>query len=258
MKNNRITDNYNTRDENISLYIEMAETFAAMSYQGVYLVNLDTGGFVFISDYPLLRCGMSDEELKTRGIEVFSDHIIKEERSLFKGVKDSIESSYKNIPVEFRKRLLIVLNFHILMDRQKTMVCHKLRMLNFNNSGQPHLMLGLVSPSVHANEAVFMAVIPEEGCSFIFNPESKEWNSQTVVNLSNDERTMLRLTMQGHSLEQIGGIMFKSMETIKKALALMVTSAHTLVVYYSCTVQNITLMAFLLCRNILVHVLRTP
>jgi len=60
-----------------------------------------------------------------------------------------------------------------------------------------------------------MAVIPEEGYSFIFNPESKEWNSQTVVNLSDDERTMLRLTMQGHSLEQIGGIMFKSMETIK-------------------------------------------
>lgn len=83
-----------------------------------------------------------------------------------------------------------------------------------------------------------MAVIPEEGYSFIFNPESKEWNSQTVVNLSDDERTMLRLTMQGHSLEQIGGIMFKSMETIKKAVAVMVTSAHTLVVYYSCTVQN--------------------
>ena len=51
--------------------------------------------------------------------------------------------------------------------------------------------------------------------NILFDNETKVWNLFDEPRLTNDECDMLRCTMQGYTLEEIGKIMNKSVETIK-------------------------------------------
>lgn len=205
------TNGSNTKD----YYIEMAKAFATLSYQGVYIVDLDTNKFVFSSDYQFLRCGLSEEEMLGKGLEYFSFLIPNDEREMLRDIKTVITSSYAEIPSEYKKQLIIFLNFHINIEKRPVMICHKLQLIDFDEEGEPRYLIGLVSPSVHRDEPVIMAGIAGTDYAFQYSSVNMSWKPLTLVNLSNDERTMLRLTMQGYSLEEISTLMFKSVETIK-------------------------------------------
>ena len=215
MDNTRNTDSCDNVSNTKDYYIEMAKAFAELSYQGVYIVDLNTGKFVFSSDYPLLRCGLSEEEMLGKGLDYFSFLIPNDEREMLRDIKTVITSSYEEIPSEFKKHLIIFLNFHINIEKRFVMICHKLQLIDFDEKGEPRYLIGLVSPSVHRDDPVIMAGITGTDYAFRYLSESMSWEPLTLVHLSNDERTMLRLTMQGYSLEEIGSLMFKSVETIK-------------------------------------------
>lgn len=215
MDNIRDTGSCTKLSDKAEYYIEIAKAFAALSYQGVYIVDLDTNKFVFSSDYQLLRCGLSEEEMLGKGLEYFSFLIPNDEREMLKDIKTVITSSYAEIPSEYKKQLIIFLNFHIDVDKRSVMICHKLQLIDFDEEGKPRYLIGLVSPSVHRDEPVIMAGIAGTDYAFQYLSESMSWEPLTMVNLSNDERTMLRLSMQGYSLEEISTLMYKSVETIK-------------------------------------------
>ena len=196
-------------------FVEMAEAFAEASYQGVYLMDLHTGKFVYTSDYPLLRLGMTAEEMLDRGLEYLADHIPDDEQALIADLGHTIQSNYTEIPIALRPQFMIYMNFHLPAEGRNAMVCHKMRLLDFDADGTAHLLLGLVSPSVHDGSEVVMAGLSSTDWMYSYTVEGKRWERVTKIQLSDDELTMLRLTMQGHSLEQIGALMFKSVETVK-------------------------------------------
>lgn len=215
MDNTRNTDSCDNVSNTKDYYIEVAKTFAELSYQGVYILDLNTGKFVFSSDYQLLRCGLSEEEMLGKGLDYFSLLIPNDEREMLRDIKTVITSSYEGIPSEYKKQLIIFLNFHINIEKRFVMICHKLHLIDFDEKGEPRYLIGLVSPSVHRDEPVIMAGITGTDYAFRYLSESKSWEPLTLVHLSNEEITMLRLTMQGYSLEGIGSLMFKSVDTIK-------------------------------------------
>lgn len=215
MNSTRNTKGCANASDRIEHYIEMAKTFAALSYQGVYIMDLSSAQFVFSSDYPLLRCGLSEQEVLEQGLGYFSNLVPDTEKDILKDVQFMLTSGFAEIPLEDRRRLSMFLNFHINYDTHLIMVCHKLRFLDFNNDGNPRYMIGLVSPSVHSDGPVILAAIEDTDYVFSYSSENRRWEPLNVVHLSGDERSMLRLTMQGFSLDQIGRLMFKSVETIK-------------------------------------------
>ena len=215
MNSTRNTKGCANASDRIEHYIEMAKTFAALSYQGVYIMDLSSAQFVFSSDYPLLRCGLSEQEVQDKGLGYFTNLIPGTEKDILKDVQSLVTSDNAEIPLEYRRRLSMFLNFHINYDTHLIMVCHKLRFLDFDNDGNPRYMIGLVSPSVHSDGPVILAAIEDTDYVFSYSSENRKWEPLRVVYLSGDERSMLRLTMQGFSLDQIGRLMFKSVETIK-------------------------------------------
>lgn len=215
MNSTRNTKGCANASDRIEHYIEMAKTFAALSYQGVYIMDLSSAQFVFSSDYPLLRCGLSEQEVQDKGLGYFTNLIPGTEKDILKDVQSLVTSGNAEIPLEDRRRLSLFLNFHINYDTHLIMVCHKLRFLDFNNDGNPRYMIGLVSPSVHSDGPVILAAIEDTDYVFSYFSENRRWEPLNVVHLSGDEQSMLRLTTQGFSLDQIGRMMFKSVETIK-------------------------------------------
>ena len=200
---------------NRSYYIELAEAFAALSYQGVYLLDTDTNLFVFTSDSPILRSGHTAEEVESMDLSCLAVNIPDEEKNQLVDMSRTLSCVYAQMPIEKRRRLNIYLNFHEQFDGRTMMVCHKLRMLDFDADGMPHLALGIISYAIHRDEAAFFIGIPGEEYDLVYNHKINDWEPAKHVQLSDDERDMLRLTMQGYKLEEIGKIMCKSTETIK-------------------------------------------
>lgn len=196
-------------------YIEMAKAIANLSYQGVYLAEINADRFIYTSDHPLLRCGFSEEEMRRTGMSYLIDLVPEPEKKLIANAGNSIIQGFHEMPTEFKRQLSVHLNFHILSGGQRPMVCHKLQMLDFDADGHPGLVLGMVSPSVHSDETRVMAGILGTDYLYSYTNEEQGWVPMVVAHLSADELTMLRLSMQGYSMDEIGALMFKSVDTIK-------------------------------------------
>ncbi|MBR1792065.1 MAG: helix-turn-helix transcriptional regulator [Bacteroidales bacterium] len=210
-----IKENKQAAQPHIEYYIEAAHSFAAMSYQGVYLLDLVDNRYLYMSDYPLMRCGMTDEEVLSNGLDSLAAHIPQEELALLNDIAGTVRSAYANMPPQIRARMMLYLNFHVVGDRRPIMVCHKMKLIHFDPSGNPRLLLGLVAPSPYDGAASIMAGIPGTDHRYSCSAEDHSWHLIRPERLSPDELTMLRLSIQGHSIESIADLMCKSVDTIK-------------------------------------------
>ena len=201
--------------ERLAPFVEMAEAIANLSYQGVYIVDVATNKFIYVSEYPLLRCGYSLEEIQSKGFDFLYELIPDSERNLITNAGQSLVYSFREIPLEYKRKLFIHLNFHISSGNGFVMVCHKLQMVDLDHLGRPRLLLGVVSPSVYADKPNVIAYIRDTDYTYRYFSDVSGWESVNVVHLSEEELTMLRLSMQGYSMDEIGDLMFKSPETIK-------------------------------------------
>ncbi len=201
--------------ERNGIYIEMAKAIANLSYQGVYLVDIATDRFIYISDHPLLRYGPSEKDMYHVGMNYFFNLVPNSEKDIIANASNAIIRSFREMPMEFKHQLSIHLNFHIISGGQQLMVCHKLQMLDFDADGNPGMVLGMVSPSVHSDEMRIMAGIRGTDYLYTYTSQERGWVPLVVTHLSAEELTMLRLSMQGYSMDEIGAMMFKSVDTIK-------------------------------------------
>lgn len=202
-------------NDRFATYIEMAKAMANLSYQGVFLLRISVDKFIYTSDYPLLRCGFSEEQMLNMGMNELHSRIPDSEKTFIANAGNTIMYEFNNIPIEYRQRLSVHFNFHIHSEGRKVMVCHKLQLLDFGEGGKPGLILGVVSPSVHGDKTRVMACIRGTDYTYSYSPEQEGWVPVAVAHLSEDELTMLRLSMQGYSMEEIGALMFRATETIK-------------------------------------------
>lgn len=209
------TDSLSISSSKKDTYIEIANVFASLSHHGVYIVDLSTGKFLFTSNHPLLRCGLTEEDLLDTGLEYLSPMLPTDERVFLKDIKSLIVSGYENIPIEHRRQLNFFLNFHINIGKRPTMVCHKLRLADFDGNGDPQQLIGIVSPSVHCKEPVILVTIPRKDYAYHYSHESDSWKPYPLIFFSDKEKEMLRMTIHGHSIKEIATLMCKSTETIK-------------------------------------------
>lgn len=201
--------------ESLSAYIDMARTYARMDYQGVYIYDIHEGRFLYTSDNPLIFCGRTEEEVRQNGLSWLARFIPRQELPMMYRIDTVVSSLYRQIPADLHSKVITYINFHILYDDRKVLVTHKLSILKMNDDVQPWLVLGLVAPSVHDRSGIIRARIAGTDYFYMYSVEDKIWLAEETVYLSQDERTMLQLSSQGFTMEQIAGIMFKSVDTVK-------------------------------------------
>ena len=109
----------------------------------------------------------------------------------------------------------MTLNFHIIANGRKVMVMLKLSLLDFDKEDNPRLMLGLVTPSVHDSPGNLIMGISGTEHFYHYMHGSDELVKIPIVHFTDEELEMLRLTMQGFSMKQIGNLMCKTVDTVK-------------------------------------------
>lgn len=203
---------YSRTDE----YIRAAEAFSRATYQSVYIIDYFKRNFLYVSPNPMFLCGLSPEEMMKLGYRFYFDYVPKEDQSLLIDLNRSGFAFYHTIPELERKDWYIQYDFHILNNGHPILINHKLTPLALTSDGQIWLALCVVSASNHTTPGHIEIHRVDSPRFFEFNRVTKRWDKCSMPFLTDGEKEVITLSIQGFTMSEIGNKMCLSPDTIKK------------------------------------------
>ncbi len=200
----------------VSEYVRSAEAFSRSTYQSVYIIDYFRQNFLYVSPNPMILCGLSPEEMKELGYRFYLDYVPEEEQSMLLLLNRAGFDFYNNIPVAERKDWYISYDFHILNAGRKILVNHKLTPLALTSDGRIWLALCVVSAATHTDAGHIEMHRVDSSDFFEYNMNTCRWDKRQMPILTDGEKLVLTLSIQGYTMMDIADSMCLSPVTIKK------------------------------------------
>ena len=197
-------------------YIRSAEAFSRSSYQSVYIIDYFRRNFLYVSPNPMFLCGLSSERVKELGYRFYLDFVPEDEQSMLLTLNKAGFAFYNDLPVDERKDWYISYDFHILNEEKKILINHKLTPLALTSDGRIWLALCVVSAATHTDAGhIEMHRVGSYGY-FEYSNVSRRWIKKQMPSLTDGEKSVLTLSIQGYTMSEIADIIYLSPDTIKK------------------------------------------
>lgn len=200
----------------VSEYVRAAEAFSRSSYQSVYIIDYFRQNFLYVSPNPMFLCGLSPEDMKELGYRFYLDYVPEEEQPMLLSLNRAGFDFYNNISVAERKDWYISYDFHILNAGRKILVNHKLTPLALTSDGRIWLALCVVSAATHTDAGHIEMHRAGSSDFFEYNMDTHCWNKRQMPVLTDGEKLVLTLSIQGYTMSEIADRMCFSPVTIKK------------------------------------------
>lgn len=200
----------------VNEYIDSAEAFSRASYQSVYIIDYFKHNFLYVSPNPMFLCGLSPEHVKELGYRFYLDCVPENEQSLLLMLNKAGFSFYNELPVIDRKKWYISYDFHILNDGRKILVNHKLTPLALTSDGRIWLALCVVSAATHTDAGHIEMHRADSSEYYVYNVVSRKWHKREMPMLTDSEKSVLSLSIQGYTMAEIAEKICLSPDTIKK------------------------------------------
>ena len=197
-------------------YIRSAEAFSRSSYQSVYIIDYFRQNFLYVSPNPMFLCGLSPERVKELGYRFYLDFVPEDEQPMLLTLNKAGFAFYNDIPTDERKDWHISYDFHILNEGKKILVNHKLTPLALTSDGRIWLALCVVSAATHTDAGHIEMHRTGTSEFFEYNITSRRWNRRQMPTLSDGEKSVLTLSIQGYTMSEIADKICLSPDTIKK------------------------------------------
>ncbi len=197
-------------------YIRSAEAFSRSTYQSVYIIDYFKQNFLYVSPNPMFLCGLTPEEMKELGYRFYLDYVPADEQPLLLDLNRAGFAFHQTISVEERKDWYIQYDFHILNDGHPILINHKLTPIALTSDGQIWLALCVVSASNHSTPGhieMHRVGSPEY---FEYNRLTRRWDKRKMPTLTEGEKQVITLSIQGFTMAEIADKMCLSHDTIKK------------------------------------------
>lgn len=197
-------------------YIRSAEAFSRSTYQSVYIIDYFKQNFLYVSPNPMFLCGLTPEQMMKLGYRFYLEYVPEEEQKLLTDLNEAGFSFYHTIPVNERKDWYISYDFHILNEGKKILINHKLTPLALTSDGRIWLSLCVVSASTHRTPGhieMHRIGTPEY---FEYNRNTRRWDKRQMPTLTDGEKAVLTLSIQGYTMSEIANRIYLSPDTIKK------------------------------------------
>lgn len=204
----------NSKPGNLASLIAMAEAVARMTFAWVYLWDESRQRFLYISASSDLFGSLSATRLMAMSLDEFKAMVPDDDLRLLRQVFQSIKANYSRIPVSLRSEMVLYLNFQIGHGNRGILFNLKISWLDFDDYGYPNIIFGIGTPSVHRTERNIFLKIESADVFRTFDSETGLWNETYRINVTDDERRMLRLSKSGFSAMEIASIMNKSADTV--------------------------------------------
>lgn len=197
-------------------YIHSAEAFSRSSYQSVYIIDYFRQNFLYISPNSMFLCGLSPERVKELGHRFYLDFVPENERPLLLTLNKAGFAFYNDIPVHERKDWYITSDFHILNSDRKILINQKLTPLALTSDGRRWLALCVVSAATHTDAGHIEMHRVGSSEYFEYNTVSRRWIKKQMPSLTDGEKSVLTLSIQGYTMSEIADKICLSPDTIKK------------------------------------------
>ena len=197
-------------------YIRSAEAFSRSSYQSVYIIDYFRQNFLYVSPNPMFLCGLSPERVKELGYRFYLDFVPEDEQPMLLTLNKAGFAFYNDIPTDERKDWHISYDFHILNEGKKILVNHKLTPLALTSDGRIWLALCVVSASTHTDAGHIEMHRVGSSDFFEYNLTTRRWDKRQMPVLTDGEKSVLTLSIQGYTMSEIADKICLSPDTIKK------------------------------------------
>ena len=123
-------------------FVRTAEAFANATYQSVYIIDYYRRNFLYVSPNPLFLCGMTAEDVRKLGYQLYLDHLPADEVNMLLEINQAGFSFINRISDNEKSKYTIAYDFHIVNGYEKLLVNHKLTGLAYQPDGSVWLAIG--------------------------------------------------------------------------------------------------------------------
>ena len=196
----------------LDLYCKLLDSISRTTNQCLYLIDFYKGEVLYVSNNPLFLAGETPEELKLyKGGEFNSKYISKKENKQIANIIGAWFKFLEKCPIE--ERTLYSLRYDYFMKDMLINACMTPAFLC--KEGKAWLVVCNVKISTHSKSG--NAVILKENSSTFwkYSLKGKCWKEDTFISLSEIERQVLRLSIQGKKEKEICDVIFRSLDGLK-------------------------------------------
>ncbi len=202
--------------EQLSNYLITIDAFSRTTYRSIYVIDYHTKKFDYVSENPLLLCGNSAEEVKTMGYKFYFKYVPEEDLELLDTINKIGFEYYDTIAKKERQFYTISYDFHLCNDAGNTfLINHKLTPLFLTESGNVWKAICVVSLSNNKEAGNICVYKQDDNRFWHYDLQGKFWKTDEQITLSEREREILLLSIQGYTINEVADKLFVSSATIK-------------------------------------------
>ena len=199
----------------VSSYIDhFMRAFANTTYKSIYLIDYYKKTFLYVSDNPLFLCGLSPKDVKELGFDFYLNYVPCVEQKMLIEINHAGFQFIRTVEPKERYKYTISYSFHICPPhKEPLLINHKVTPVLLTTKGD--IWLALCTAQLSSESASGHIEMTCQTNNKLWRLENGLWKEYPGVELTENERSMLRLTVGGLSIEKIADRLLRSAETIK-------------------------------------------
>lgn len=217
---NEVTDPINYTEEQASQLIHLIQLILSDEYESFYIIDYSRKEFVYVHDNPLFLCGHSAQEVQHMGYDFYARYVHPEDIPFLFEVNDIGFRKYRELSKEDRnKDGYISYDFRIKNGNMYLPVHHTLIPLVKNKRQKIVWALCKVSLTEQRCPGIITAKVGEK--EILWNRETRCWEEIQRPQLSEKEKEIVRLSIQGFTEKEMSENLQLSESAIKKRKKLL-------------------------------------
>lgn len=202
--------------EQISPIDDVLEAFSRVSYQHFFIIDLVNNEMVYTSNYQKASPRLHTYNRISSSPNYELKDIGRKEIQLLYKMKESIEQIMHKHQAYNRERYTLSHNIYTPDYKNKCteLINYQFTPISFSNDGiKSCLCVTSISPySTRPNTILYHH---EEDVTWQYSIMDNSWTPTTTIELGVNEKKVIKLSAQGHSIMEIADIMHKSFDTVK-------------------------------------------
>lgn len=187
----------------------MADAVARMMSKTTYLWALPERRLVYVSPNTDI-IGVPAGELQ----QITDLGTLVTENQTLKAVADELKSEFSSLDKGWVDEVVIYLNFHIGHGSKGRLINHKITPIAIDATGEPQLLFGIVSPSVHRDERYIFYKVETHNIFRHYNFSTGHFENTLRIHISPHEREMLTLSAAGYRIDDVATRMCRSRDAV--------------------------------------------
>ena len=197
-------------------YYNALKALGKTSFGCIYIADLKKEKLEFISQKPFLFSGLTSAEVEKMGYKFFRKYARTEDVKILKAVNSSGFKFFECFTPEEKKSHTISYDFHIKSaNNVDILINHKITPIEFSEKGDISKIVCTVSYSLHKTAGNICISSNTSDVFWRYNLSTGKWSEENKITLKAREIEIIRLYLQGLTIEEIAKQLFVSPNTIK-------------------------------------------